>query len=79
MVDEEIVAILEKRERKRFFNQIQAHSEKEGHVPPMPFLLLKKMACHIQFTGGILFGIFCGVFILVLNFLLFTYILHLQF
>lgn len=79
MIDEEILTILEKKERKRFFNQIQTQSEKEGHVPPMPFLLLKKMAHPLQYMGGILLGIFLGIFILVFNFLLFVFLLHLQF
>lgn len=79
MVDEEIQAILEKKERKRFFEQIQNQAEDEGHIPPMPFLFLKKMSCPLQYMGGILFGIFLGVFILVFNFLLFVFLLHLQF
>ncbi len=79
MIDDEILTILEKKERKRFLNQIQAQSEKEGHIPPTPFLLLKKLAHPLQYTGGILFGIFLGIFILVFNFLLFVFLLHLQF
>lgn len=79
ITDEEILTILEKKEKKRFLNQLQSKSEEEGHIPPMPFLFLRWMACHLQYTGGILFGIFLGVFILVFNFLLFTYLLHVQF
>lgn len=79
MTDKEILAILEKKEKRRLLNQIQAQSEKEGHVPPTPFLLLKKMTPALQYTGGILFGIFLGVFILIFNFLFFVFLLHLHF
>lgn len=79
MIDEEILTILEKKERKRFFKQIQDQSEKEGYVPPNPFLFLEKMAHPLQYTGGILFGIFLGIIILIFNFILFVFLLHLQF
>lgn len=79
MVDEEILAILEKKERKRLLHQIQTQAEKEGHIPPTPFLVLKKTSRPLQYMGGILLGIFLGVSILVFNFLLFVFLLHLQF
>ncbi len=79
MVDDEILAILEKKERKKGFCQVQTRAEKEGHIPPMPFLFLKKMSRPLQYTGGILLGIFLGVSILIFNFLLFVFLLHLQF
>ena len=79
MVDEEILTILEKMEQKRFFNQIQSQAEEEGHIPPMPFLFLKEMSHPLQYMGGILLGIFLGVSILVFNFLVFVFLLHLQF
>lgn len=78
-VDEEILTILEKREHKRFFNQIQSQAEEEGHIPPMPFLFLKGMSHPLQYIGGILFGIFLGVSILIFNYLVFVFFLHLQF
>jgi len=79
MMDEEILTLLEKKEKNRFLNQIQAQAEKEGHIPPTPFLFLKKTSRRLQFMGGILLGIFLGVFILVFNFILFVFLLHLQF
>lgn len=78
MADEEIVTILEKIERKRFFIQIQAQAEKEGHVPRMPFLFLRKLSKYLQYTGGILLGIFLGIFTLILTYLSIVYFLHLQ-
>lgn len=79
MVDEEILTLLEKKERKRFFKQIQNQTEKEGYIPPTPFLFLKKTSRPLQYVGGILFGIFLGVSILVFNYLVFVFFLHMQF
>lgn len=79
MVDEEILTILEKKERKRFFEQIQNQAEEEGHIPPTPFLFLKKTSHSLQHMGGILFGIFLGISILVFNYLVFVFLLHVQF
>lgn len=76
-IDEEILTILEKKEKKRFLNLLQNHAEKEGNIPPMPFLFLKKTSLPLQYAGGILLGIFLGVSILVFNFLLFVFFLHL--
>ena len=76
-IDEEILTILEKKEKKRFLNLLQNQAEKEGNIPPMPFLFLKKTSLPLQYAGGILLGIFLGVSILVFNFLLFVFFLHL--
>jgi hypothetical protein len=78
VIDEEILAILEKIEQKRVLNQIQLQAKEDGHIPPLPFLLLKKLARPLQYTGGIIIGIFLGIFILFFNFLLFVFLLHLQ-
>lgn len=78
MIDEEILTILEKKERRRFFKQIQIQAEEEGHIPPTPFLFLKKTSHPLQYMGGILFGIFLGVSILVFNYLVFVFLLHVQ-
>ena len=78
-INEEILTILERRERKKFLSQLQAWAEKTGHIPPMPFLLLRKMACPLQYVGGMLLGIFLGIFTLVFNLLLFVWLLHLEF
>lgn len=78
-MDEEIVVVLEKIERKRLLGQIQIVAEEEGHISSMPPLLLRKMANPLQYTGGILLGIFLGIFTLVFNFLLFVFLLHCYF
>lgn len=75
----EISNILVRRERKKILSQLQASAEKAGHIPPMPFLLSKKMARPLGYIGGMLLGIFLGIFTLVFNFLLFIWLLHLEF
>jgi hypothetical protein len=78
-VNKEILAILEGRERKKILSQLQASAEKTGHIPSRPFLLLEKIALPLQYSGGMLLGIFLGIFTLVFNFLLFVWLLHLEF
>ncbi|MFX0201096.1 MAG: hypothetical protein ACFFCW_33675 [Candidatus Hodarchaeota archaeon] len=78
-VHEEVLTILERREREKFLSQLQATAEKMGYIPPAPFLLLRKMARPLQFVGGMLLGISLGIFTLVLNFFLFVWLLHLEF
>jgi hypothetical protein len=79
MINEETMTILERRERKKFLSQLQASAEKTGHIPPTPFLLLRKMARPLQYVGGALMGIFLGILTLVFNFVLFVWLLHLEF
>lgn len=79
MINEEIVTILEKRERKRLFSHLQASAESERHIPPMPFLILRKTSRILQHTGGVLIGIILGIFTLIFNFVLLIRLLHLEF
>lgn len=78
-VNEEVLTILERRERKKILSQLQGLAEKTGHIPSRPFLLLEKIAFPLQCFGGMLIGVFFGIFTLVFNFLLFVWLLHLEF
>lgn len=78
-VNEEVLTILERRERKKILSQLQGLAEKTGHIPSRPFLLLEKIAFPLQYFGGMLIGVFFGIFTLVFNFLLFVWLLHLEF
>ncbi len=79
ITDDEILTILEKKEKRRFLSQLQSRSEQEGHVPSMPFLFFRNMAYPLQYAGGILLGIFLGVSTLLFIFILFVFLLHVQF
>ena len=78
ITDEEILTILEKKEKNKFLNQLQSKSEEEGHISPAPFLFLRKLGNILQYTGGILLGIFSGIFTLLLIYIMVVYLLHLQ-
>lgn len=77
--NKELLYILEKREKERFFSHLQKKAESDGAIPPQPSLLLKKIDSLLQYVGGIFIGIFLGVFTLIINFIVFVYILHLEF
>jgi hypothetical protein len=79
MIDREISIVLEKIERKRCLSQIQESAKEDGHIPHMPFLLLRKFARHLQYSGGILLGCIAGLFALLVNFIIIVRILHIQF
>ena len=79
MYDKDILTILEREERKKLFSKLQTAAEEKGDIPPMPFLMVRKTAYPLQYTGGALLGISIGIFTLVFNFILFVRLLHLEF
>ena len=74
----EIRSILEKKERRKLFSRLQALAEEEGQIPTMPCFLLRKMCYPLQYSGGILFGIFIGIVTFFLNFIIFVLLFHIE-
>jgi hypothetical protein len=60
--------ILAKGEKKKLLSQLQDQAVEEGRIPSMPFLLLRKMAVPLQFTGALLLGFFLGTITVLVNF-----------
>lgn len=79
LVHEDVLIIIEKSERKRVFSKLHALAVEEKHVPPTPFLYLSKTAPSLQYIGGILIGSSIGVLSFLFNFILFVYLLHMEF
>ena len=79
MIDKDILTILVKMARKEILAEHQAAAERAGDIPSMPFLILRKIARPLQYTGGLLLGIMVGVMALLINFLFFVWLLHLEF
>jgi hypothetical protein len=59
--------------------EMQRQEERAGTIPDLPLLILRRYARFLEYIGGILFGIILGVMALLLNFILFNKMLHLQF
>ena len=79
LIIKEIEIIIEKEERERYFSEIQARMEEEGIIPETPSLLLRRFKRLLEYTGGVCLGAFVGSFILLINFVIFVYFLHLDF
>jgi hypothetical protein len=68
MTEKKIARIIEKREKKKFISQLQTMAEKEGHIPPMPFLLLRKTARPFHYAGGVYCGVLLGLMSVLVSF-----------
>jgi hypothetical protein len=79
VTDKEISTVLEEIERKRYFSMLQASAEEKGEIPRMPFLLMRKFRRPLQYIGGFLVACAAGLFSILLNFIIFVRILHLQY
>ena len=79
MINPEILTILVKLARKEILAEYQAAAERAGDIPPTPSLILRKIARPLQYIGGMLLGIMVGIIALLVNLLLFVWLLHLEF
>ncbi|HZX48053.1 MAG TPA: hypothetical protein VFF47_02415 [Nitrospirota bacterium] len=75
--EEEILSIIEKRERRKVLSHLQLLAERDGHIPHMPSLLLERMAWPLQFSGAVLLGIILGLVTVFVAFIIIVRILHL--
>jgi hypothetical protein len=76
MTDKNLTRIIEKREKKKFISRLQTSAENEGHIPPMPPLLLRKMARPFQYAGGVYWGVFLGLLTVLLDYFIVTLMLQ---
>jgi len=70
--------IIRERERRKFLSELQAEAEKEGNIPSMPALFLRRMEKPLQFAGGLFWGLFLGIVTIIISFLLSMIIFHLK-
>jgi hypothetical protein len=70
--------IIKERERRKFLSELQAAAEKEGHIPSMPALFLRRMEKPLQYAGGLFWGLFLGIITIIISFLLSVIIFHIR-
>ena len=68
--------IIKERERERFLSELQSAAEREGHIPPMPELFLRKIEKPLQYAGGLFWGLFLGIITIFASFLISVMIFH---
>jgi len=70
--------IIKERERRKFLSELQAAAEKEGHIPSMPALFLRRMEKPMQYAGGLFWGLFLGIITIIISFFLCVVIFHIR-
>jgi hypothetical protein len=78
VINKNILTTIKTHEKQKIYSKIQASMERSGDIPPNPFFILRKFRRILQFTGGILLGILVGIFILLFNYIVIVWILHLE-
>lgn len=79
MDEKDLIPLIRKEEKKRAYEMLSQRVLSEGKIPPMPYLLLREMGYPIKLILGSVMGVFLGVTSLVITFILFVYIMHMEF
>ena len=66
-------------ERWHIRKEIQGSLEKLGIIPTMPALLSRRYGNYLETGAEILLGGMIGVFSLIINFIIFVFLLHIEF
>lgn len=66
-------------ERDKLTREIFLEEQKNGHIPKSHYLLSEKIRSYLKFISEISIGLSIGVFTLIINYLLFVWLLHIEF
>ncbi|MBI5183085.1 MAG: hypothetical protein HY999_01790 [Nitrospinae bacterium] len=69
---------IEKEEYWQIISQLQGQEAEKGNIPPLR-LILRKIRPFLEITGEVLLGILIAEFSLILNFIVFNFLLHMEF
>ena len=78
-LSKEVIAILEKEERQRLLSELQLKMEEDGIIPKASLPLAIRFRYFFECIGGMCIGCLIGAFSLMINFVVFVWMLHLQF
>jgi len=70
---------IEIEERWHIRKEIQGSLEKLGIIPTMPVLLSRIYGSYLEMGAELLLGGMIGVFSLIINFIIFVFLLHIEF
>jgi len=70
---------IEIEEKWDIFKKHQDNLENKGIIPKTPFLLLRRYENYLEGAAEILVGCIIGVFSLMINFIIFVFLLHIEF
>lgn len=77
-LEKDVKTIIENEENERLFMKLQSKTEQEGKIPKSSFLFLDKFRGLFEYSAGICIGCFTGIFVLIINFILFILAMHLE-
>lgn len=75
----EVIAIIEREERERLLSELQRKREEEGIIPKTSFLFSIRFRYFFECIGAVCIGCLMGAFTLLANFIIFVWLLHMQF
>ncbi len=77
--EKEIERILKARELDLQMERLQTIEQERNAIPADPDMAIRKHQNKLVLTGGVLLGFIAGVMTLVLNFVVFVLLLHIEF
>ncbi len=70
---------IEEQELLGVLSEEEPREQAEGAIRTRPPMLLRRLGLPLECLGGILFGVNMAVIAIVFNFVLFNYLLHMEF
>lgn len=78
LITKDVEILIEKEEKASCLSEIQLAMEDAGTISRTPFLLSRRLKGLLKYTGVLCIGIVTGTFVILLNFIIFVYFLHLE-
>jgi hypothetical protein len=79
VLNSQVRKVIEAEQMLQVFQDIERREESDGTIPASPRTTLQRLRQPFAYTGGILLGSLLGVLTLLFNFLLFNWIMHMEF
>lgn len=75
---EEVKRAVERVENARLEQELVRAEAAEGHAPRKAYLM-QRLRPHLEVAGGVLLGVYVAVMVMILNFLIFVWLFHVNF
>lgn len=74
----EFLHLVGEREESFVMVELERTSAAQGNIPPDPDLLSRRFRVTLTIAGAVLLGCLSGVMVVIVNFILFVRLLHLE-
>ena len=79
VLNSEVRKVIEAEQMLQVFQDIEQRGMSDGTIPTYPRTALQRCRQPFVYTGGILLGALLGALTLLFNFLLFNWLMHMEF